>query len=154
MAPLGDLTIEEESYGNEDRSWLGSEAGTQHARTATLSADRFDLADPSNLEIAEDGSVTIPSGTWIARITEAAADNGLWGPFGAAGTSATEVGVLYTTQSGVKAGRSVVAQVLDGTGAPRIIRQRLPEFPAGAGMTLADVEANAVVQRRFVFIDL
>lgn len=114
-----DLSPRREDVLSEDRSWLASLHGTDDCQGATLDGDLFGDF--------EDGIV--PSGVVLAQVTA----TGLYGPYDDAAEDgrADAAGHLFTTLSGVTAGRRVTGAVFYRG---RVHRDRLPD---GAGLDAA-----------------
>lgn len=114
-----DLSPRREDVLSEDRSWLASLHGTDDCQGATLDGDLFGDFD--------DGIV--PSGVVLGRVDA----SGLYGPYDDAAVDGREVarGHLFTTLSGVEAGRTVTGAILYRG---RVFRNRLP---TGAGLDAA-----------------
>lgn len=99
-----DLSIQEESFGADDKSWLGSAHGTDATRTITLDTSAFVAADHY-----PDGYV--PSGMGLGRITA----TGIYGPYAPGAADGREVlaGHLYSATRMKAGGADVGAALLE-----------------------------------------
>jgi hypothetical protein len=77
-----DITVRSESFGVENRSWLGSAHGTEATRTVTLDVSAF-------TEGTHYPDGYIKSGTVLGRITS----SGLYGPYGGSSNEVQTIGL-------------------------------------------------------------
>jgi hypothetical protein len=122
-----DISVRSETWGVEDRSWLGSAHGTEATRTITLDVSAFTEATHY-----PDGY--IPSGTVVGRITA----TGLYGPYDDALATGQQVaaGFLFNSIS-IKGTADVGAPLLEHG---MVIEDRLPAesgYDAAAGTDMA-----------------
>jgi hypothetical protein len=105
----------------EDQSWLGSETGTNDAKTITLDSTLCKVLYATGI---------VPSGLVIGKVTA----TNRWAPYLAAASNGTEVagGILLTTID-VSAGNSVAARMWHG----QIVKAKLPR-QSGSGSADAD----------------
>jgi hypothetical protein len=99
-----DITVRSESFGVENRSWLGSAHGTDATRTVTLDVSTFTEATHY-----PDGY--IPSGVVLGKITA----TGLYGPYDNAASDGRELaaGFLFNSTKAVSGGPDVGAPLLE-----------------------------------------
>lgn len=122
-----DISVRSETWGVEDRSWLGSAHGTEATRTITLDVSAFTEATHY-----PDGY--IPSGTVVGRITA----TGLYGPYSAAAADGRQnaAGFLFNSIT-IKGTADVGAPLLEHG---MVIEDRLPAnsgYDAAAGTDMA-----------------
>lgn len=123
-----DLSPRTETVLSENRSWLASLHGTDDCQGATLDGDLFGDFDGG----------FVPSGVVLGRVTA----TGLYGPYNPAAADGRETaaGHLFTSLSGVTAGRRVTGALLYRG---RVVRDALP---ANAGLDAA-AEADLTLIR-------
>lgn len=99
-----DISVRSESFGTENRSWLGSAHGTDATRSITLDVSAFTEATHF-----PDGY--IPSGTVLGRITA----TGLYGPYDDAAVDGREIaaGFLFNSTKAATGGADVGAPMLE-----------------------------------------
>lgn len=114
-----DLSVREETFHSEDRSWLASEHGFDVARTVTLDISAFTEADHF-----PDGH--IPSGIVLGEI----AATGLYGPYDDSLSDGREVAVGLLRTSVPVRGNDVGASMLVHA---FVIEDRLPIAAGTAG---------------------
>jgi hypothetical protein len=122
-----DISVRSETWGVEDRSWLGSAHGTEATRTITLDVSAFTEATHY-----PDGY--IPSGTVVGRITA----TGLYGPYVDAAVDGTGVAAGFLFNSIPINGTADVGAPLLEHG--MVIEDRLPAnsgYDAAAGTNMA-----------------
>jgi len=122
-----DISVRSETWGVEDRSWLGSAHGTEATRTITLDVSAF-------TEATHYPEGYIASGTVVGRITA----TGLYGPYsaGAADGRQNAAGFLFNSIS-IKGTADVGAPLLEHG---MVIEDRLPAnsgYDAAAGTDMA-----------------
>jgi hypothetical protein len=122
-----DISVRSETWGVEDRSWLGSAHGTEATRTITLDVSAFTEATHY-----PDGY--IPSGTVVGRITA----TGLYGPYDDALATGQQVAAGFLFNSiPIKGTADVGAPLLEHG---MVIEDRLPAesgYDAAAGTDMA-----------------
>ena len=99
-----DITVRSESFGVENRSWLGSAHGTDATRTITLDVSAF-------TEATHYPNGYIPSGVVLGRITA----TGLYGPYDNAAADGRTVaaGFLFNSTQVESGGADVGAPMLE-----------------------------------------
>jgi hypothetical protein len=122
-----DISVRSETWGVEDRSWLGSAHGTEATRTITLDVSAFTEATHY-----PDGYIA--SGTVVGRITA----TGLYGPYDNAAADGRQnaAGFLFNSIS-IKGTADVGAPLLEHG---MVIEDRLPAnsgYDAAAGTDMA-----------------
>ncbi len=102
-----DITLQPtETFLAENRSWLGSQHGTDVMQSVTLATSTFTAGThfPNGY---------VPSGTVLGLITSAGATQGMYGPYDNAATDGrqTAVGFLYSNTKMVTGGANVGAPI-------------------------------------------
>ncbi len=125
-----DLSLKTEVYGAEDQSWLGSEHGTDSARTVTLSPEHIPTSNRH---------VWIPSGLPLGRVTA----TGLYGQYDPEAENGLEVlaGFLLSSLPGPKSSDQPIIGALFEHG--KVRPDRLP-------VALSE-DAFSHVQGRIIF---
>lgn len=123
-----DISVRSETFGVEDRSWLGSAHGTEATRSITLDVSAFTEATHF-----PDGY--IPSGTVVGEITA----TGLYGPYDDAALDGREVaaGFLFNSVKVSTGGADVGAPLLEHG---MVVEAKLPAnsgYDAAAGTDMA-----------------
>lgn len=119
-----DLSQRTETFGQDDASWLGSDHGTDMARSITLDTSAFTAATHY-----PDGY--FPSGLPLGQITA----TGMYGPYNSAAADGTETlaGFLLTSVDAPDVDTTDVVGALLDHG--RVIVDRLPVTFDPAGVT-------------------
>lgn len=123
-----DISVRSETFGVENRSWLGSAHGTEATRTITLDVSAF-------TEVTHFPDGYIPSGTVLGRITA----SGLYGPYDDGNIDGAEVaaGFLFNSVKVSTGGPDVGAPMLEHG---MVIEDKLPAdsgYDAAAGVDMA-----------------
>lgn len=127
-----DITVRSESFGVENRSWLGSAHGTEATRTVTLDVSAFTEATHY-----PDGY--IPSGTVLGRITA----TGLYGPYDDALATGQQVAAGFLFNSTKVGAADVGAPMLEHG---MVVEDNLPAESGYDAAAAVDMAGRIVVR--------